>query len=83
MCTQETDIIPLKANQQAFEFVHPRKGAFGTKASGIDRRIEQALAPAFGLVAIARVLRDVGDQAMIETGLARLAGIKRHIRIEK
>ena len=82
MGTQEASIVPFKANQQAFEFVHPRKGAFRTEASRIDRRIEQALAPAFSLLAIARVLRDVGNQTMIETGLARLAGVKRHIRIE-
>ncbi len=82
VCAQEAGIVTLKANQQAFEFVDPGKSAFGTKASCVDWRIEQALTTAFRLLAIARVLRNVGNQSVVEAGLAGLPRVKGHIRIE-
>jgi len=74
--------VSLKANQQAFELVHPGKGAFGAKASLIDLRIEQTLATTFRLLAIARVLGNVWNQPVIEAGLARRARVKGHIGVE-
>ena len=42
----------------------------------MDGSVEQPLAPAFGVLAIAGILLDVGDQARIENALAIMEGIK-------
>ena len=61
MSTQETSIVPFKANEQPFEFVHPGKGAFGTETAFIDICIEKALPPSLGLLAITQVLWNIGN----------------------
>ena len=45
MGTQEASIVPFKPNEQAFEFVHPGKGALGAKAALVDFGIEKSLTP--------------------------------------
>ncbi len=44
--------------------------------------VETALAASFVLLAITLVLRDVGLQAMVETGLASFLGIESAVSIE-
>ena len=56
MSAQETSIGPFKADQQTFEFVHPSKSVFGTKAMLVDLGIEKSLATAFDLFSIAWIL---------------------------
>ena len=72
-------IVPLldtfKSEQQPLEFVLPRKGPLDTHPQGMDGGVEQPLAPALGVLAVARVLFDVGDQASIKNTLPIVGGI--------
>lgn len=61
MSTQEARILPFKPNEQAFEFVHPGKGAFGTETALVDFSIEKSLPIPFGLFSVARVFGNIRD----------------------
>jgi hypothetical protein len=47
----------------------------------MDGFVEEPLAPAFGGLAIPRILLDVGDQARIEHALPIVRGIKAAIEV--
>src|SRR5262249_21122270 len=65
-----TSLFGLKAQQQAFEFILPGKGAFNSKAQFVERVIKEALAPPFGLLSVPGVLLDVRLQPCVEDTLA-------------
>src|SRR5215813_4797709 len=67
-----TTLFGLKAQQQAFEFILPGKSTF----------IDEAVAPPFGLLAIARILLNVGFQPGIENTLAIGFAVKAGVQIE-
>src|SRR5215831_6817256 len=48
----------------------------------MDRFVEQPLAPALGALAVAGILRDIGDQARIEDALPIVCRIKTAVQIE-
>ena len=72
----------FKSEQQPLEFVLPRKGPLDTRSQSVDGGVEEPLAPALGALTIARILRDVGDQARIENALAIGDGVKATIEVE-
>lgn len=83
MITYEIDILAFKTYQQGSEFVNPGKRTFAGKAMLVDGRVEETLATAFGMLAVALVFSNVGNEAMIETHFARCSGIKSFIGIEE
>src|SRR5690606_29184599 len=72
-----------KADEQGTKLIDPGKAAFGGKAMLVNRSVEQTFAPTFGGFAVALVLGDVGNDAVIETDLARIAGIEGTVGVEK
>jgi len=73
---------PFKSDQQSFELIFPGKGPFDPHPQRMNRGIEEPLAPALGVLAIAGILGDVGDQARIENALPVMRRIKAAIQIE-
>lgn len=67
MGAQEKGIFAVKADEQSAELVNPSKTALGGKAALVDLSLEQTFAPAFGCLAVALVLGDVGDEAVKQT----------------
>src|SRR5262245_41325428 len=80
-------IVPLldtfKTEQQPLEFVLPRKGPLDTHPQGMDGSVEQPLAPALGVLAVAGVLFDVGDHPRIENALPIRSGVKAAVEIDR
>src|SRR5499426_3287280 len=72
-------IVPLldafKAEQQPLELIFPRKGPLDTHPQGMDGGVEQPLAPALGVLAVAGVLFDVGDHPRIKNALTIRFGV--------
>lgn len=83
MRTQPISNLAVKADQEGTEFVNPSETALTDKPPLVDFRIEKTLATPLGLLPVALVLRHIRDKAMIETDLARIAGVKGGISIEK
>ena len=52
-----TNVFGLKAQQQTLEFILPGEGAFHDEAQFVQCGIEEALAPPFGRLPVARILR--------------------------
>ena len=79
-------IVPLldafKADQQALELVFPRKGPLDPHPQRMDGSIEEPLASALGVLAVAGILWDVGDQASIENAFPIMRGIEATIEVE-
>jgi hypothetical protein len=79
-------IVPVletfKAEQQPLEFVLPRKGPLDTHPQGMDGGVEQPLAPALGVLAVAGVLFDIGDHPRIEHALTIRFGVKAAVEID-
>ena len=80
--SQETSIVPFKPNEQPLEFVDPGESTFGGKATAIDCCVEEPLTTSFGLLAIALILWNVGNHAVIEASFASFAGIEGRISVE-
>lgn len=80
---QEAGVFAVKADKQSAELINPGKTVFGGKAPLVDLSVEQTFATALGGFAVAFVLGDVGDHAMIEADLACFAGIEGSVRIEE
>src|SRR5215475_15212942 len=70
--TEMVILLGLKAQQQAFEFILPGKGAFHDEAQFVERVIKEAGASPFGLLTVARIFFDVGLEPRLKTHL-RLA----------
>jgi len=83
MPTEKVGIFPIITDQQSPKLVDPGETALTTEALLVDIGIEQPFTPAFNRLAITLVLGDVGDNAMIETDFARLAGIEGAVGIEQ
>src|SRR5262249_28085549 len=79
-------IVPLldtfKSEQQPLEFIFPGKGPLDTHPQGMDDGVEQPLAPALGVLAVAGVLCDVGDHPRIENALTIRSGVKAAVEID-
>src|SRR5437870_8491412 len=79
-------IVPLldafKSEQQPLELIFPRKGPLDTHPQGMDGGVEQPLAPALGVLAVAWVLFDVRDHTDIENARAIGSGIKAAVKID-
>ncbi len=72
----------FKADQQALELVFPRKGPLDPHPQRMDGSIEEPLASALGVLAVAGILWDVGDQASIENALPIVRRVKAAIEVE-
>ncbi len=83
MPTEKVDIFPIITDQQSPELVDPGEATLTAEALFVDIGIEQAFTPTFDRLAIAVVLGDVGNKAMIETDLARIAGVEGAVGIEQ
>jgi hypothetical protein len=73
----------FKAPQQPLELIFPRTGPLDTHASSMDGFVEEPLASALGALAVAGILREVGDHAGIEPALARVWRVKAAIKVER
>ncbi len=82
MSPQEVHILAVEANEQGAELVNPGEATLIGEAQLVDLGIKQTLAPTLGLLAIAGILRDVGDQLVAEADAASVAGIKGRIGVE-
>ena len=80
--TQKIGILSIESYQQASEFINPGKAAFAGKAVFVYRFIKQSFWATLGSLAIALVFLDVGNDIMIEAGLAGIFGVKARISIE-
>jgi len=67
--TEEIGVLPLEPHQECLELVDPGKRALGTKAMLVDFWIEQTLPTALAMLAVAQVLRNVGNDSIVETHL--------------
>jgi len=83
MSTQKVGILAIKADEQSAELIHPGEGAFNDEALPVKLRVEQTLTPTLGGLAVALVLGDGGDKAMIEAHFPRIAGIEGAVGIEQ
>src|SRR5215467_4718063 len=72
----------FKSEQQPLEFVLPRKGPFDPHPQGMDGCMEKAFTAAFGRLAVARILFDVGDHPRIENARAIRSGVKAAVEID-
>jgi hypothetical protein len=54
-------LYTFKPEQQSFELIFPRKGPFDTHPQCMNGRIEEPLAAALGVLAVAGILWDVGN----------------------
>lgn len=83
MSGQEIASAPIEANEQRPELVDPGKGTLSTETQLVNLRVKPAFWAGFGTFAIAHVVRDVWDQAVVEARFARQAGVKGSIGIEE
>jgi len=70
MSSKKVKITALKTDKQALKLVEPSEGTFDRKAQLINLRLKETLATAFGGFAIALVLGNVRNQAMVEADFA-------------
>ena len=82
MPTFEVAVATLKADQQTFEFVYPSKAPLNAEAVGVTLDFKESLAPGLGLLPIALVLRNVGNDLMIEAQFPRRFSVKACIHVE-
>lgn len=68
---KKVGILAVIANKQGTELIDPSKATFRREALFVNRRVEQAFPSAFGRFAVAFVLRNVGNDLMVETDFAR------------
>src|SRR5207244_9642080 len=61
-----TNVFGLKAQQQTLEFILPGEGAFHDEAQFVQCGIEEALAPPFGRLPVARILFEVRLEPNLE-----------------
>ena len=80
--THEVHILAIKTYEQSSEFVDPGKGTLAGKTMFVGIGIEKALATSFGMLAVAPVFGNVGNDTMIEADFASRFGIKSTIGIE-
>jgi hypothetical protein len=59
-------LLALKPQEEPLEFVLPCKGPLDTRSQGMDGGIEELFTSALGMLAITRILFDVGDHAGVE-----------------
>ena len=83
MTTHEVHVLAIKSYEQGSELVNPGEGAFAGETVFVDRRVEQALATALGVLAVTLVFSDVGDDAVIEAHFASRACVKGAIGVEE
>src|SRR5262245_61651302 len=68
--------------EEPLEFILPGECPIDTSPQGMDRGIEEPLAPSLGALAVAGIFFDVGDHAGIENALTIVRGIKSGVEIE-
>jgi hypothetical protein len=78
--------VPLleafKTEPQLLACVLPRQDPFGPHPQRMDGSVEASRAPAFGRLALAGTLCDVGDEARMEHGMPMACGITAAIEVE-
>jgi hypothetical protein len=82
VATHEVYILAIRSHEQIPESVDPGKGALAGKTMFVDVGIEEALATAFGVPAVASVFGNTGNDTMIEAHFASRSAMKRTIGIE-
>jgi hypothetical protein len=82
MTAHAIDLFYVETHQEGAKFINPGKGAFTAEAILIDFWVKQALATAFGVLAVAFVFGNVGNDLMGEADLASLPSIKGAIGIK-
>jgi hypothetical protein len=79
-------IVPLldafTAEPPPLARVFPGKGPLDTQAARVEGSVEQPLPPALGVLAVAGLLGDGGDQAGIEDALPLARGVKAAIQVQ-
>lgn len=83
MPTEKVDSFAVIPNHQSSKLVAPSETALTAKALFVDSGIEQAFTPPFDRLAVALVLNDVRDHAMIKTDFAGRTGIESTVSIEQ
>ena len=83
VATHEVHILAIKTYEQSPEFVDPGKGALAGKTVFVDVWIEEALTASLGMLAVAPVFGNVGDDTMIEAHFASRIGIESTVGIEE
>lgn len=82
MTTKKVDIFSIIADQQSAEFVDPGEASFTGESLVVNGGIKQAFTSSFGRFAVALILSNVGNDAVIEADFARLAGVEGAVGIE-
>lgn len=82
MSTQEVSIFAVEADQKSTKLVNPGKTTLRRETTLVNLAVEEPLTTAFGCLTVADIFWDVGNELMIEAGLASIASIKSSISIE-
>src|SRR5262247_7880 len=70
-------LLPVfETQEEQLELILPGACPIDTSPQGMDRGIEEPLAPSLGALAVAGIFFDVGDHAGIENALTIVRGIK-------
>lgn len=83
MSTQKVGILAIKADEQRAELVNPGETAFIDEPLPIKLSVEQPFTPTLGCFAVAFVLGDVGNHAMIEAHFTPIPGIEGTVGVEQ
>ena len=73
----------IMADEQSAKLINPSKSALGGEAEFIDCGVKKTSGAGFWAQAISRVVSDIGNKVIVETGLASGAGVKGDIGIEE
>lgn len=83
MSAQKVDIFSVITDQQSAKLVDPGEGTLTSETLVVDVGIEQAFSSSLGLLPIAGIFGDVGDQPVIEADFAPIARIESTVGVEK
>jgi hypothetical protein len=72
----------FETQEEPLACIPPGDSPIDTSPQGMDRGMEEPLAPALGALAVAGIRWDVGDHAGIEHALAMVRGIKSSVEIQ-
>ena len=82
MSAQEVSIFAVEADQKSTKLINPGKTALRSETTLVNLAVEEPLTTPFGCFTITGIFWDVGNDRMIEAGLASIASIESSIGIE-
>src|SRR5438132_840501 len=77
-----TNLLGLKAQQQSFEFILPRKGPLDSEAEFVQDFVKEAFAPTLRLLPVAWILFDIRFHSGIEDTLAIGFAVKAGVQVK-